>query len=74
MSVDALEEVNEMKQSYNTEHQERVKAEGEIKEVCDSKVILKGSGTLCVWSSSRPGGDSSGDRGVAQLEIWVQLN
>lgn len=34
MSTDVLEEVNEVKQSYNTEHEERVKAEDEIKEVC----------------------------------------
>ena len=31
--MDALDEVNEVKQSYDTEHQERVKAEGEVKEV-----------------------------------------
>lgn len=35
VSQDFLEEMSEVKESYNSEHEERVRAEGEAKEVCN---------------------------------------
>ena len=39
MSEDVVEEINEVKGHYNTERQEREKAEGEIKEV--SNLVMR---------------------------------
>lgn len=42
VSQDFLEEMSEVKESYNSEHEERVRAEGEAKEVCNGELMQWG--------------------------------